>query len=436
MLDKLALASQNLSPGLRKIISNTGWLFADRILRLGVGLSIGVWIARYLGPGQFGLYNYALAFVALFSAIATLGLDGIVVREIVRDPSCKDEVLGTAFVLKLISGSGTLLLTIGAITLLNPDDYLTRWLVGITAAGTIFQAFDTIDFWFRSQVQSKYTVYARNTAFVFITFIKVVLIQVQAPLLAFAYAGLLEVVLGAMGLTIVYRMNRFFFNKWRVSFLRAKELLKDSWPLILSGVMIMIYMRVDQIMLGEMVGNQAVGIYSAAVRLAEAWYFVPAAIVLSVFPSIVEAKKINEALFYSRLQRLYSLMALLSYLVAVPATFLSNWLIQVLYGPEYSEAGSMLAILIWSGLFTSLGVARSSFLTTMNWTKLHFMTVSIGCIINVALNLILIPIYEGMGAVIATCFSYWFATHGACFLYRPLFRTGFMLTRAMICPRI
>lgn len=436
MLDKLALASQNLSPGLRKIISNTGWLFADRIIRLGVGLSVGVWIARYLGPGQFGLYNYALAFVALFSAIATLGLDGIVVREIVRDPSCKDEVLGTAFVLKLISGSGTLLLTIGAITLLNPDNSLTRWLVGITAAGTIFQAFDTIDFWFRSQVQSKYTVYARNSAFVFTTIIKVVLIQTQAPLLTFACAGLVEVIVGAVGLTIVYRVNGFFFNKWRVSFLRARGLLKDSWPLIISGVMIMIYMRIDQIMLGEMVGNQSVGIYSAAVRLAEAWYFVPAAIVSSVFPSIVEAKKISDTLFYSRLQRLYSLMALLSYSVAVPATFLSNWLIQLLYGPEYAEAGSMLAILIWSGLFTSLGVARSSFLTTMNWTKLHFMTVSLGCIINVALCLILIPIYEGMGAVIATCFSYWFATHGSCFLYRPLLKTGFMLTRAMICPRI
>lgn len=436
MLDKLALASQNLSPGLRKIISNTGWLFADRILRLGVGLSVGVWIARYLGPGQFGLYNYALAFVSLFSAIATLGLDGIVVREIVRDPSCKDEVLGTAFVLKLISGSGTLLLTIGAITLLNPDDNLTRWLVGVTAAGTIFQAFDTIDFWFRSQVQSKNTVYARNTAFVLVSLIKVVLIQVQAPLLAFAYVGLIEVVLGAVGLIIAYRMNKFFFNKWRVSFLRAKKLLKDSWPLILSGVMIMTYMRIDQIMLGEMVGKQAVGIYSAAVRLTEAWYFVPAAIVSSVFPSIVEAKKINEALYYSRLQRLYSLMALLSYLVAVPATLLSDWLIQVLYGPEYSEAGSMLAILIWSSLFTSLGIARTCFLTTMNWTKLHFMTVSLGCIINVVLNLILIPIYEAMGAVIATCFSYWFATHGACFLFTPLRKTGFMLTRAMICPRL
>ncbi|MCR4321033.1 MAG: oligosaccharide flippase family protein, partial [Candidatus Brocadiaceae bacterium] len=142
---------------LQNILVNTGWLFADRILRMGVGLFVGVWVARYLGPEQFGLYSYALAFVSLFGAFATLGLDGIVVRDIVRDPACKYETLGTAFVLKLIGGSLTFLLVIIAISLLRPHDRLTHWLVGITAVGMIFQAFDTIDFWFQSQVKSKYT---------------------------------------------------------------------------------------------------------------------------------------------------------------------------------------------------------------------------------------------------------------------------------------
>lgn len=150
---------------LQKILANTGWLFVDKILRMGVGLLVGVWVARYLGPEQFGLYNYALSFVALFSAFATLGLDGIVVRDIVRDPSYKNEILGTAFILKLLGGISTLILAVGAVSLLRPHDNLTRWLVGIIAAGTIFQAFDVIDFWFQSQVQSKYTVYAKNVAF-------------------------------------------------------------------------------------------------------------------------------------------------------------------------------------------------------------------------------------------------------------------------------
>lgn len=149
---------------LQKILANTGWLFIDKIIRMGVGLLVGIWVARYLGPEQFGLYNYALSFVALFSALATLGLDGIVVRDIVRDPSCKDETLGTAFVLKLIGGGLTFLFVVGANSLLRPHDRLTQWLVGIIALGTIFQAFDTIDFWFQSQVKSKHTVYSKNTA--------------------------------------------------------------------------------------------------------------------------------------------------------------------------------------------------------------------------------------------------------------------------------
>ena len=150
---------------LQNILANTGWLFADRILRMGVGLFVGVWLARYIGPQQFGIYNYAIVFVAMFSAISNLGLDGIVVRNIVRDPVSKDEILGTAFFLKFAGGIITLIVSIGAILLLRSSDSVTCWLVGITAVGAIFQAFDTIDFWFQSQVKSKYTVYVRNAAF-------------------------------------------------------------------------------------------------------------------------------------------------------------------------------------------------------------------------------------------------------------------------------
>ena len=216
---------------------------------------------------------------------------------------------------------------------------------------------------------------------------------------------------------------------WMIRINRARELFKDSWPLILSGIVSIIYLRIDQIMLGEMIGNEEVGVYSAAVRIAEAWYFIPMAIVSSVFPSIVEAKAISEDLFYERLQKLYNLMALMAYIVAIPITFMAGWIIDILFGVAYSRAGIMLAVLIWAGLFTNLAVARSSFLTTMNWTKVHFMTVLLGALINVALNYILIPRYAGMGAVIASCFAYWVAAHGACFVYRPLHKTGYMLQK-------
>jgi O-antigen/teichoic acid export membrane protein len=420
----------------QKTLSNTGWLFFDKIFRLGVGLFVGAWVARYLGPEQYGLFSYVCAFVALFSAIATLGLDGIVVRNIVRDPSCTAETLGTAFVLKLLGGLSTFLLTVGFIIFLRHGERLVYWLVGITAAGMIFQAFDTIDFWFQSQVQSKYVVYARTTAFSLISVIKIVMILIAAPLIAFAWAGLGEIAIGSIGFILVYQTKGHKIKSWLANFSCAKNLLRDSWPLILSGIMVMIYLRIDQVMLGNMVGDAEVGVYSAAVRLAEAWYFIPMAVVASVFPSIVEAKAVSENLFYNKLQRLYNLMALMGYIVAVPVTFMSGWLVTIIFGPAYAKAGPMLAVLIWAGMFVNLGVARGSFIMTMNWTRLHFMTVSLGCITNVALNYLLIPAYGGMGAVVASCVAYWFAAHGACFIYKPLYKTGSMLTKAIIYPKI
>jgi O-antigen/teichoic acid export membrane protein len=417
---------------LQKILNNTVWLLADRVLRLSVGVVIEIAIARYLGPDQFGLISYAIALVALFSTLSTLGLDSIVIRDIVRQPEAKNALLGTAFTLKWIASGFTWLLVVGVVFLLRPGDSLTHWLVGITAAGILFQAFDTIDLWFQSQVQTKYTVFAKTTAFITLSLVKVGLIHVHAPVIAFAWTSFLEAVLGALGLIVTYGLSGAFITTWRSHGALAKRLLQDSYPMILSGLVIMVYMRIDQLMLAEKVGNQAVGIYSAAVKLAEAWYFIPTVIVSSTFPSIVQAKQLSEAMFEQRLQRLYQLMALLAYLVAIPTSIFSNWIVQILFGSAYAESGPILAVLIWAGIFVNLGVARSSFLTTMNWTKVHLLTVSIGCLINVLLNLILIPPYAGMGAAIATCIAYFFATYGACFLYKPLWKTGWMLTKAMV----
>ncbi len=421
---------------LQNVISNTGWLFFDNILRMGVGLLVGVWVARYLGPDQYGHLSYALAFVALFSSLSNLGLDNIAVRNIVRDSSTRDQILGTVFVLKLIGGVTAFGAIMATIVFLRPADNLTHWLVGITAAGMIFQAFDTIDYWFQSQVQSKFTVITKNTVFLLLSVVKIILILRKAPLIAFAWTGLAEIALGSLGLMVAYRYNGHYLKAWRASLAFAKELFTDSWPLIFSGIVSMIYLRIDQVMLGQMVGNKEVGIYSAAVRLAEVWYFIPMAIYSSVYPSIVEARAMSEELFYGRLQKFYNMMAFIGYAVALPVTLLSGWVVELLFGHAYERAGAMLAVLIWAGLFVNLGIARSSFLMSMNWTRVHLMTVFLGSLINVALNLLLIPRYGGMGAVIASCIAYWFAAHGSCFIYKPLFKTGSMLTKAIIYPRI
>ncbi|HBG05762.1 MAG: O-unit flippase [Geobacteraceae bacterium GWC2_58_44] len=421
---------------LQQVVVNTGWLFFDNIIRMGVGLFVSIWVTRYLGPERFGALSYATAFAFIFSSVGALGLDWVVVRNLVRSPEQRDEILGSAFALKLLGGIATFGLSVGAIVLIRPDDRLSTWLVSVIALGTVFQAFGVINFWFQSRVQAKYSAYARSISFLIISLVKIVLIQLEAPLTAFAWAALAEVVFGAAGLLAAYRISGQHLKAWRSTTTMAKELLRDSWPLLLTDIVMLAYRRIDQVMIGEMVGSSEVGIYAVAVLLAEVWLFIPMAITSSVFPGVVEARQRGEELFQDRLQRYYNLMSFLGWVVAVPVTLVANWAVLRLFGPSYSMAGPMLTGLIWGGLFINLSIARSSFLTIMNWTRLHFITDLLGCLLNVALNLFLIPRYGGMGAVIASLISYWFVAHGSCFLFKPLLRTGTMLTRAMLYPKI
>ena len=419
----------------RASVGNVAWLLGEKIVRMGGGLLIGICIARYLGPARLGLLSYAGAFVSLFATLASLGLDGIVVREIVRDPARQGEILGTSFLLKLAGGGGCFLAALGAVRLLHPHDGVTCWLVGIGASGMLFLAFDVIDFRFQAEVRSRSTVLARCSSFLVIAALKLYLINTGAPLVAFAWAGAAEFLLAALGLVLFYRARGCSMRDWRPTTDCAGRLLKDSWPLIFSGFVIIVYMRIDQIMIAHLSGDREVGIYAVAVALAEAWYFIPTIIVSTLFPGIIAALGENDELFYNRLQKLYNLMALLGYLVAVPTSLLSGWVIRLLYGGAYAEAAPMLAVLIWAGLFVNLGVARGAYLTARNWTRIYFLTVTLGAVFNVCANLVLIPRLGGLGAVLASCLAYWFAAHGSCYLFAPLRRTASMMTRALLLPR-
>lgn len=401
-----------------------------------VGLAVSIWVARYLGTAQYGLLSYALAFCALFMPLASLGLEEIVVRDIVRDPSSRDEKLGTAFVLKLFGGLAAFFVPTALVFVLRPDDLTSQWLVGITAIGSTFQAINIIEYWFNSQVQAKYAAIARSAAFVACAVVKIALILLGAPLVSFAIVSTIEVVLYAFGLVIAYQIKSGLLRNWLVTLTCSRSLLRDSWPLLFTNVSVMIYQRIDQVMLMQMAGSQEVGIYSVAVRLTEVWIFIPAVLFWSLFPSILDARQISDELFYERLQKFYNLMALIAYAIAIPMTFLSQWLVGTLFGVEYSGAGKMLAVLIWANVFWSLEMARSAFLFSMNWNRFYLLTVMLACILNVGLNLLLIPEYGGMGAVIASVVAYWFAAHGSCFIVRPLFRTGAMITRAILCPKV
>jgi len=403
---------------LQAVLGNSGWLVADKVLRMGVGLVVGVWIARYLGPQQFGLWNYATAFAGLFGAFATLGLDNIVVRELVRHPERRNEVLGSAFVLKLAGGAITLGITLLAISLARSDDLLALWLVGLASAGYIFQSLNVINFHFQAKVQARYTVYAANGAFLLTTLAKIWMLLTAAPLIAFAWAGFAEVVLTSAFLIVAYLGDHQHIRQWRFKASEARSLLRDSWPLMLSALAVMLYMRVDQVMIGHMLGDREVGVFSAAVKISEIWYFIPIAIISSAFPAILDCKKRSEALYRKRLQDLFSTMAWMGVAMAALMTFASGTVVHLLYGPAYAGAAPVLTIHIWAGIFVALGAASASGLTAENMQKYGLYRTINGCIANVALNFLLIPRYGISGAAIATVLSYGFSVLSIGF-FRP-----------------
>ncbi len=396
---------EKLGPGLRKIMGNMGWLFVDRFVRMGMGLFVGVWIARYLGPVQFGSLNFALAFIALFATATTLGLEGIVIRELVHSSEGTHEILGTTLVLRSFGGFLSVAVSVATLRLIQPHDRQALLLVSILSLTLIFQAFDTIDAFFQSQVQSKITVWAKNSAFLVFAGIRVWLIYLKAPVWAFAVAYTGEIALGAVGLVFGYRLSGGRIFAWRASKERATLLLKQSWPIVFSGMAIMVYMRLDMVMLKMMQGDYAVGLYSAATRVSEVWYFIPTAIVSSVSPAIMRAKDDPE-LFYGRLRKLFSLMALTSCVIGSVVALSSHTIVRILYSNSFSGAAPVLAVHVWASVFVFLGIAQSPWDITKNLLRLSLYRTIMGGVINVAINLVLIPRYAAMGAAVATVTSY------------------------------
>lgn len=380
------------------------------MLRLFVALFVGVYVARYLGPEQFGLLSYASSFVGLFSALATLGLNNIVVRELVKKPERRDELLGTAFWLK-IGGAGLMWISIATAIPFTQNDTYENTLIAIIAFSAIFQAFNVINFHYQAQVQSKYVVYANFAQLVVSSIAKLSFVAIKAPLIWFAGVYLLDAVVLAIGLITIYlhKTGKVWFLQWKWSV--ASALLRDSWPLILSGMLVSIYMKIDQVMIKEMLGTKEVGLYAAAVKLSEAWYFLPVLITNSLFPAIIKAKEVSEEFYYNRLQKLYDLMVGMAIAIALPMTFLSDWIVNLLYGGEYNEAGNILMVHIWAGVFIFLLVASGKWLIVEKMTKYAFYRNFFGAITNLVLNYFLIKEFGVIGAAWATLLSYMLASY-------------------------
>lgn len=406
-------------------------MFGEQLLRMISGLLVGVWVARYLGPEQFGVFSYAIAFVAIFGSIAKLGLDGIVVRNLVIEPHKRDLYLGTAFWLKFF-GAFSAIVIVAFATLFTSNDNTTNLYIFIIASGIIFQSFEVIDFYFQSKVLSKFVSLCKMTQLLLSSLLKIYFVLTGANLVWFVVVSLVDQVTLAITLYIAYRFQRLdgFYRNFDWS--TAKKLLKDSWPLILSGVVLMIQARIDQVMIKEMIGNTELGYYSSAMRLIEVFSFVPMILTNSLFPAIVNAKKTSIALYKNRLFNLYRLMMLLFLLIAIPVYLFGNQIVIFLYKDAFSPAGPLFSLMAIRLFFTNFGVVRGAYLMTENLMMYSMITMIIGTLVNLILNYYWIPSYHSVGAIWASLASFFITTFLIDFYYYRTKSNCNMMLRSML----
>lgn len=435
MLDKFSSIRKKLNPETRQVVGNVGWLFAERIFTMAITFAVGVCMIRYLGSENFGILSYSLSFVSLFGSVSTLGLKAIVVRDLVREESATREILGTVLLLRLI-GAAIAIITIAIAIFYLESELQIRLLTIIISFQLMFTAIDnTIELWFESQVLAAKAGIVKVTQLIFTSVTRLVLIWQKFPLIAFVWTLVATSVIKAMGMIWIYLQQGKSTKEWQFNFSRGQQMLSDSWPLILSTIAITLYMRIDQVMLGNMAGSNAVGNYAAAVKFSEVWYFIPLAICSSVFPGIIRAKQKSRRKYYQKLQQLFDFMSWIALTIAIVISCIATPLINICLGTGYTDAGSILTLHVWSGIFVFLSIARSKWLIEENMTRFSSVSTSLGAVANILLNLILIPNYGGQGAAIATFVSYGISSYICCIVYPPTAKTGgLMLTKALFVP--
>ena len=422
--------------GLSKIIENFGWLFIDKILVMMVGMVVMIWMANYLGEANYGKYNYGRAFLEFFVVIATLGFDSLIVRDMVKMPEMRGRLMGTSFGLRLVGGVLMLLTSYLVIVLLRPEDTLMHVIIVVFASAYLFKALDVIDLWFQAEVQSKYAVWARNGAFLLITGVKIYLIMSKAPLLAFVAAEVVMDALIVLGLWLMYRYTGESLRSWKFDWSLGKRLLREGAPLSLSTIMIVIYMKVDQVMIGEMIADndKSVGIYSMAAKFSEIFYFIPMILGSSFFPALIKSKELGDKVYHDRFQSFFDLNSGIAMLISLPASLLAPVVFFWLFKGKYAGADAMFAIHIWGSIFVFLGVARNRYLINEGLLKESFWFTIAGAVVNVGLNLWLIPKYQGYGAALATLASYMVSGYLTSFMLPRLHRIAWMQTKSLLIP--
>lgn len=403
--------------GFFRYFTNTVWLFIEQFLRMMSGLLVGVWVARHLGPEQFGTFSYLITIAAICGGVAKLGMDGIIVNDLINKPELRDDYLGTAFWIRIISALGIIFL-IAPIIWLTTKDIKTNIFVLITITGIIFQAFEVLELFFLSQVLAKTISICKIIQLVISSLLKIYCVLIDADLMYFVILFGFDALVFAFSIFIAYRIKYAVSFLSRFKFSIAKSLLKDSWPLLLSTVVVLIYQRLDQILIKNMLDDRSLGVYTAALKFTDSFYFIPMILTNSLATALINAKKNNVKLYRARLKRIYFLVLLISISIAVTIYFLSNILIQTFYGNEFKEAGGLLSMHAITLVLVGMGIVVTRWYIIENRPHIVFYNTLAGAMVSLIANFVLIPIYGLKGAVIASVLSHFTAAYAMNFVWQ------------------
>ena len=386
---------------LKNIFGNSMWQIGEKIISMIFSVFVTSIVARYLGTEDYGFVNYIISIVMLFTTFSTLGMEKITIKDIIEREESEERILGTSFYIRLIGGIVLIFISQITIYILDEKNMLAQLLGLLMGLCMIFRAYEVIEYYLQSQMKLKTISIIRFCSTFFVAILRILVVIFDWGIVGFTATYLFDAIIVAVLLKIWYKKRKKL--KFKFSLEYAKRILSKCWYVAISGLMVTLYMRIDQVMLGSMLDNKTEnGIYSAAVRIAEIWYFVPTAIISAFQPAIVIKKKHSEEQYEKTMQRLYDIVAIVGIVFGILITLFGDIAVQILYGDEYKGAISILKISVWAGLFATLGTARSVWLVNENLQKYSLIYTSVGCVTNIVLNYFLIPKIGARGAAIAT----------------------------------
>lgn len=387
----------NLSSTKEAIVQNLFWAVLGKIVSLLSGLLVGIIVARYLGPEQYGLMDYVISYVFLFQSFAIFGLDGIEIREEARGHEPYPVIIGTAFTLKVVLAIIFMAAVIITSWFMEADGYTTL-LVAVYSLSIVFNTLGVIRNYFTAIVQNEYVVKAEIARTLIGIVIKVALLLCHASLTIFMVAYMFDFVLVASGYVMAYRSKVGRIRDWRFDADVARYLLRESFPLLLTNVAVIVYQRIDHVMIGQMIDKVAVGYYSVASRFVEVLIYIPMMLAQTITPVLVSARERSEQEYIHKGQQFMNLSLWSSFLVAGLTSLLSYWVVRYTFGTEYLPAVAVLQVLSFKAASVALSNTAGAMLVTEGLQRWAILRDGLGCIVCVVLNYLLLPRYGIMAA--------------------------------------